>query len=176
MGACGGYCAQGFSSTTRCDHGMIDWWCTISTWKPLPKTMFQAMVNPLPKERWNSTAASCSSNTIGPLCSDVIEKNWNFCSAPSAGYDQKGNQNPGHWEDQHFGRVTLQVIQHLSPGHFFGRYWKTSEWYCTVELIIWDARLFTEMGWLREMVLDFSICTFQNLLYCVQENEHDWHF
>jgi len=33
------------------------------------------MVNPLPKERWNSTAASCSSNTIGPLCSDVIEKN-----------------------------------------------------------------------------------------------------
>jgi len=33
------------------------------------------LVNPLPKERWNSTAASCSSNTIGPLCSDVIEKN-----------------------------------------------------------------------------------------------------
>jgi len=32
-------------------------------------------VSPLPKERWNSTAATCSSNSIGPLCSDVIEKN-----------------------------------------------------------------------------------------------------
>jgi len=138
-----------------------------------------AMVDPLPKERWNSTAASCSSNTIGPLCSDVIEKNWDSCNAPSAGYDQIGNQNPGHWEDQHFENVTLQVIRHLSPGHFYGQYWKTSEWYCTAESIIWDARLYTEMGRLTistEMVLDFSICTFQNLLYCVQEIEHDWHF
>jgi len=138
-----------------------------------------AMVDPLPKERWNSTAASCSSNTIGPLCSDVIEKNWNFCTAPSAGFDQIGNQNPGHWEDQHFENVTLQVIRHLSPGHFYGQYWKTSEWYCTAESIIWDARLYTEMGRLTistEMVLDFSICTSQNLLYYVQENEHDWHF
>ena len=33
-------------------------------------------VSPLPKERWNSTAATCSSNSIGPLCSDVIERNW----------------------------------------------------------------------------------------------------
>jgi len=33
------------------------------------------LVDPLPKERWNSTTASCSSNTIGPLCYDVIEKN-----------------------------------------------------------------------------------------------------
>ena len=159
-----------------------DWWHFLvhnSTWKPLLKMIFQAMVDPLPKERWNSTAASCSSNTIGPLCSDVIEKNWNFCTAPSAGFDQIGNQNPGHWEDQHFENVTLQVIRHLSPGHFYGQYWKTSEWYCTAESIIWDARLYTEMGRLTistEMVLDFSICTFQNLLYCVQEIEHDWHF
>ena len=54
-----------------------------SKWKYIPSShaSFQELVNPLPKERWNSTAASCSSNTIGPLCSDVIEKNWDFCTA-----------------------------------------------------------------------------------------------
>ena len=76
MGACGGYCTQGFSTTTRCNSGMIDNIDNEGHF-PLHETLsfFQDLVNPLPKERWNSTAASCSSNTIGPLCSDVIEKN-----------------------------------------------------------------------------------------------------
>jgi hypothetical protein len=31
-------------------------------------------VSPLPRERWSSTAATCGSDSIGPLCSDVIQK------------------------------------------------------------------------------------------------------
>jgi len=69
-----------------------------------------ALVNPLPKERWNSTAASCSSNTIGPLCSDVIEKNWDFFAPPSfAGYDQK-KINLGHF---HKGIFTVHFGKHM---------------------------------------------------------------
>ena len=35
------------------------------------------LVAPLPRERWNSTDSSCSSDSIGPLCADVIQKEGN---------------------------------------------------------------------------------------------------
>ena len=120
------------------------------------KTTFQALVNPLPKERWNSTAASCSSNTIGPLCSDVIEKNWDFFAPPSfAGYDQE-KINLGHF---HKGIFTVHFGKHMIE-------YRRSTLFCK----------FIDYFYKNLVCGQFvSICTFQNLLYCVQESEPNWH-
>ena len=127
------------------------------------KTTFQALVNPLPKERWNSTAASCSSNTIGPLCSDVIEKNWDFLHR----------------------LVLLDMIRKKSIWVTFTRafllYILENTWLNIDVVHYWGPWAFC-----KNKLIDYfyknlvcgqfvSICTFQNLLYCVQESEPNWH-
>ena len=80
------------------------------------------LVNPLPKERWNSTAASCSSNTIGPLCSDVIEKNWDFfLRCFSLDLIRKKIKNLSIDKTNTLERFTLSLsgIWSLFHGHFY---------------------------------------------------------
>ena len=97
--------------------------------KSHPSLIFQdLLVNPLPKERWNSTAASCSSNTIGPLCSDVIEKNWDFfLRCFSLDLIRKKIKNLSIDKTNTLERFTLSLseIWSLFHGHFYRIFLKT---------------------------------------------------